>query len=166
MATAMIYSSYPDFNKTPKEFLATIMETLIQWPEAIIYQIADKRTGIQTREMFPPNVAQITKMAQEIEERMGLVPPPTRPSGYARLNGPLSQKQIGDVERRGSSEERRAFVQATIREYGLQKMPDYENPSWCPPAPTMDISDFPPTNSAWAQDARPISVRFVPPVKL
>lgn len=62
----MIYSSYPDFNKTPKEFLATIIQTLMQWPEAIIYQIADKRTGIQTKEMFPPNVAAITKIAEEI----------------------------------------------------------------------------------------------------
>lgn len=40
--------------------------TLMQYPEAIIYQIADRRTGIQTRQSFPPNVAQIMEMAEEI----------------------------------------------------------------------------------------------------
>lgn len=66
MAVALIYSSYPDYNKTPKEFLATMATTLMQWPESIIYQIADKRTGIQTRQEFPPNAAHLTKMAEEL----------------------------------------------------------------------------------------------------
>lgn len=42
----------------------------MQWPEQIIYEIADKRNGIQTKEMFPPNVAAITKMADEVVAKL------------------------------------------------------------------------------------------------
>lgn len=58
--------SYPDYNKTPPEYLASIINAFAEYPESLQIQLAHPTRGIRGRSDFLPTNAVVVKMADEI----------------------------------------------------------------------------------------------------
>lgn len=64
-AAGQIFSSYPDWGKAPKEYLATVIEHLSGYSDQVLAALSHKDTGIATRSKFLPTVAEIKAFANE-----------------------------------------------------------------------------------------------------
>lgn len=64
-AAGQIFSSYPDYGKAPKEYLATVIDYLATLPPYVLNALADKRLGIATKSTYMPTIAEI-KVAADL----------------------------------------------------------------------------------------------------
>lgn len=76
-AAKLILASYPDYGKTPPEYLVVMTNLLASYPQTIIDRIANPRYGIASRTKFLPTVADVTEMANELIDRAAVMSRPT-----------------------------------------------------------------------------------------
>lgn len=65
-AAVMILSCYPDYGKTSPQYIARITEAMATFPEWVLVEMCNLRTGIPATCEFLPTVAAITKAGEEI----------------------------------------------------------------------------------------------------
>jgi hypothetical protein len=68
LAAGQIFSSYPDYGKAPKEYLASVIEYLALLPDYVVAKLADRQTGIATKSQYLPTIAEIKIAADTIME--------------------------------------------------------------------------------------------------
>lgn len=80
----MILSRYPDYAKTPPEYLAGMSELLSTFPEDMLRTMTDARIGLSARHKFLPTQADVIEFHEKLLEkraamrdvRQGRVPEP------------------------------------------------------------------------------------------
>jgi hypothetical protein len=65
-AAVMILSCYPDYGKTSPQYIARITEAMATFPEWVLVEMCNLRTGIPATCEFLPTVAAIAKAGEEI----------------------------------------------------------------------------------------------------
>jgi hypothetical protein len=66
-AARRILSCYPDYNKAPPEYIDNIIGLLAGYDEEICIRLSDLRTGIASRCVFLPTIADLVAMATELD---------------------------------------------------------------------------------------------------
>ena len=68
-AAHRLLSGFPDYSKTPPEYLLAIVEALASFPDSIIDRIADRRHGLPAMCRFLPVVADVVAMGTDLMDR-------------------------------------------------------------------------------------------------
>lgn len=63
----MILSCYPDFGKAPPEYVVNMIDLLSTYPDKTLVKLCDLRTGIVSQCAFLPSLAEIIRLAADIE---------------------------------------------------------------------------------------------------
>jgi hypothetical protein len=99
IATAeKLLTSYPDYGKSTKEYIAAICEAIAELPDDIITAMIDMKTGIRARCAFLPTIADIMKFAEEYTKRRDQFKSP--PSQYKLLNSSAERDPTPDERQR------------------------------------------------------------------
>lgn len=61
-----IFSSFPDYGKAPKEYIASLIEFIAQYPEHIIRALGDPHKGIAVHQSFLPTKPEIKAFADHL----------------------------------------------------------------------------------------------------
>jgi hypothetical protein len=59
-------SAFPDYGKSPPEYLLTMTELVASYPEHIQRQVCDVKTGVASKEDFLPNSKKVTDFAERL----------------------------------------------------------------------------------------------------
>lgn len=59
-------SAFPDYGKSPPEYLLTMTELVGSYPEHIQKKICDVKTGVASKENYLPSAKNITDMAEKL----------------------------------------------------------------------------------------------------
>lgn len=70
--TRKMLSAFPDYGKSPPEYLLTITELMASYPEHIQLQIGNVKTGLPSKESFLPPAQKITDMAKALMDEEAL----------------------------------------------------------------------------------------------
>ena len=103
-AAEKILSRYPDYGKTPREYVAGLAELLAGYPDDILKTLCDIRIGITAVERFIPSPAAIVEYIEKLEAkryevrdlRKGRVPEPvyqTKPMPFPKLWSAFREEQ-------------------------------------------------------------------------
>ncbi len=68
-AVEKVLSRYPDYGKTPREYVAGLAELLAEYPDDILDTLCDKRIGISAVERFIPSPAAFVEYIEKLEAR-------------------------------------------------------------------------------------------------
>lgn len=67
-AAGQILSSYPDYGKAPKEYIASVTEYLAGLPDFVVTRMADRHLGIAAKCQFLPTIADLKAYADAVLE--------------------------------------------------------------------------------------------------
>lgn len=106
--------AYPDYGKSPADYLLAVTELLAGYPQEVRERLADLRTGIPSRCKFVPTVADIVEFVREIEDRKHQFKAPS--GGYKKFSpAPDYDESPKEMERR------RGFIERLRRETSFMR---------------------------------------------
>lgn len=62
----MIFACYPDYGKAPPEYAVNVIDVISTFPEWVMVDLCNLRTGIPAKCKFLPTVADIVRMGEDL----------------------------------------------------------------------------------------------------
>lgn len=88
-------SSFPDYLKSPPEYLLTMTELLASYPEHIQRGVCDVKTGVASKEEFLPSTKKVIEFAERLQAEEA------KYSHYSQIKKGFSFKAIASNVPRG-----------------------------------------------------------------
>jgi hypothetical protein len=92
----MILSCYPDYGKTSPEYIMRITETLATFPEWVLVEMCDLRTGVSAQCEFLPTVAAITTAGESIMRQRELLIEQQKQADEAEVKKQWQAEELAD----------------------------------------------------------------------
>lgn len=112
-----ILQRFPDYGKSPPQYVAGLVELIRTYPADIQAEFADVRTGISARTKFLPTAADFVDMANEIEAKRAQYRASTDNRHLKRDTRPYEPKQVPQFFDRHGNRITEAEAQARAAEH-------------------------------------------------